>query len=152
MKELRTKKYAFCFDVWGLGLFLLIMLPNMIWFAVPAPEDILRRDSATPMLDAAASVSQACMVAALCFLQNRRRRKSTAPFAALTAACCLLYYVSWVAYYLGIAHAGALLGLTFLPCLSFLFFALGRENWLAVVPTVVFTMCHGAHGVLNFLL
>ncbi len=46
------KQYRFGFDPWGLLLFLLVMLPNFIWFAVPAPDDILRVDSATPVVDA----------------------------------------------------------------------------------------------------
>lgn len=36
------KKYNFSFDVWGLAVFLIIMMPNCIWFAVPAPNDVLR--------------------------------------------------------------------------------------------------------------
>lgn len=33
-------KYRFGFDFWGLILFLLVMVPNFIWFAVPAPNDV----------------------------------------------------------------------------------------------------------------
>lgn len=38
------KKYTLGFDIWGLIIFLIIMIPNFIWFAVPAPNDILRAD------------------------------------------------------------------------------------------------------------
>ena len=41
------KKYRFGFDVQGLLLFIVIMIPNFIWFDLPAPNDILRADSAT---------------------------------------------------------------------------------------------------------
>ena len=41
------KKYNLCFDIWGLVLFLAIMIPNFIWFAIPAPKDILRTNSIT---------------------------------------------------------------------------------------------------------
>ena len=51
-------QYRFGFDPWGLLLFLLVMLPNFIWFAVPAPNDILRADSVTPVVDAIGSVFQ----------------------------------------------------------------------------------------------
>ena len=52
------KKYRFGFEPWGLLLFLVVMLPNLIWFAVPAPNDILRegpaggrsRDFSSPLL------------------------------------------------------------------------------------------------------
>lgn len=32
-------------------MFLGIMLPNIIWFAVPAPDDILRGESVTEIVD-----------------------------------------------------------------------------------------------------
>ena len=43
------------------------MLPNLLWFAVPAPDDKLRTDSITGSIDAAGSVLQAAMIFALCF-------------------------------------------------------------------------------------
>ena len=62
------KHYRFGFDLWGLVLFLLVMLPNFIWFAVPAPNDVLRAGSVTPVVDVIASVCQVMTVACLCFL------------------------------------------------------------------------------------
>ena len=61
-------KYRFGFDVWGLILFLLVMLPNFIWFVFPAPNDVLRAESATPVVDMIASVCQVLTVACLCFV------------------------------------------------------------------------------------
>lgn len=44
------KKYKIGFDLWGVLLFLIIMIPNFIWFAVSAPNDILRADSITKII------------------------------------------------------------------------------------------------------
>ena len=55
MNVIHNLRYRFGFDVWGLLLFLLVMLPNFIWFAVPAPNDILRTESVTPVVDVIAS-------------------------------------------------------------------------------------------------
>ena len=41
------KKYKMGFDIWALVLFVVIMIPNIIWFAIPAPNDILRTESIT---------------------------------------------------------------------------------------------------------
>ncbi len=46
-----VKEYRFGFEVWGLVLFIGIMLPNFVWFAVPAPNDILRGESVTEIAD-----------------------------------------------------------------------------------------------------
>lgn len=38
---MRLKKYKLSFDIWGLLLFLIIMIPDFVWFSVPAPNDVL---------------------------------------------------------------------------------------------------------------
>lgn len=69
------KKYKIGFDFWGLLLFIVIIIPNFIWFAVPVPNDVLRTQSATEVIDTIGSVCQALMVAALCLVINRERDK-----------------------------------------------------------------------------
>ena len=64
------KNYKLCFDLRGLALFLVIMLPNFVWFALPAPNDVLRCASVTPTVDFAAQVFQITIVAALCAVVN----------------------------------------------------------------------------------
>ena len=66
------KNYKFGFDPWGLGLFLVIMLPNCIWFAVPAPNDILRAESVTPLLDTVGQVLQVVLAAGPSAADTRR--------------------------------------------------------------------------------
>ena len=58
------KKYKIGFEFWGVLLFLIIMIPNFIWFAVPAPNDILRADSITKAVDTVGSVCQVLMITA----------------------------------------------------------------------------------------
>lgn len=146
------RRYQPAFQPWGLLLFLVIMLPNFVWFALPAPRDVLRAASKTPALDAVASVCQAAMVAALCLLRRRDcPGPRPTPLLGLTAVCCLLYYAAWCAYYAGAATAPVILGLTVPPCLAFCFFALDRRNLAALLPAAAFTVCHVLYAVLNFL-
>ncbi len=72
------KKYKIAFDIWALFLFLLIMLPNFIWLAIPAPNDILRVESATGTIDAITAVCQVLMLACLCFLRNEEGQRLAA--------------------------------------------------------------------------
>ena len=147
------KKYRLSFDPWGLLVFLLIMLPNFIWFAVPATNDVLRQESVTPVLDTVASVCQVLFVAALCGIVNREReRLSLTPLVWGCLACGLLYALGWGLYYLGIVHPAVILLLTIPPCLMFLLFAIDRKNFVAVAPIVVFTACHLLYGMINFIL
>lgn len=146
------KRYKLEFDIWGLLLFLIIMIPNFIWFAIPAPNDILRANSITETIDTVASVCQVLIVVALCIFRNREAAKlCVTPLVFISASCCLLYFVSWIIYYVGIANALVILGLTIPPCLAFLFFAIDRKNGIAIIPISIFTICHLVYGVVNFI-
>ena len=100
-------------DVSGLLLFLIIMIPNFIWFAVPAPNDILRTDSITGTFDTVASICQVLMIIILCVFRNKEcKRISISPFIIAVIICCLLYFISWGVYYIGVVNAVVILGLT----------------------------------------
>ena len=146
------KKYKMGFDIWGLILFLVIVIPNFIWFAVPAPNDILRVESVTKVADAIGSVSQVLMVFALCvFIHRDRKRLHFTTLIIATSICCLAYFLCWIFYYTGMTGSLVILGLTIFPCLAFLFFAIDRKNMIAVLPISVFTICHFIYGLVNFV-
>ena len=146
------KQYRFGFDPWGLLLFLFVMLPNFIWFAVPAPNDILRTDSATPVVDAIGSVFQVLTVACLCFVINKERDKLRfTPLVVIAIICIAVYYIGWALYYGSIANSWIILLLTVPPCLSFILFAADRKNLLAVLFATVFALCHLVFAVVNFV-
>lgn len=147
------KKYRLGFDPWGLLLFLLIMLPNLIWFAVPAPNDILRGESATPVLDSAASVCQVLMVAALCgSVSGKRGPLHPSPLIFSAVCCVLLYYAGWALYYMALAGPPVIGLLTLPPCLAFMFFPMDRRNFPAVFLTICFAICHLICAAVNFIL
>ena len=146
-------KYRISFDIWGLLLSLFIMIPNFIWFAVPAPQDILRNESVTEIIDAIASVCQIVFVAALCAVVNKERETlRLTPYIGGCIGCGLLYYAGWLLYYLGLTAPAVILLLTVPPCLAFLFFAVDRKNFAAVIPIVIFSVCHLIYGVANFII
>ncbi len=147
------KNYKLSFEIWGLLLFLIVMIPNFIWFAIPAPNDILRAKSITEMVDTVASVCQILMIVAICIIRNRESKKlCISPFIIMAAACYLLYVASWIAYYSGMTNVVVILGLTIPPCLAFLFFAIDRKNGIALIPISIFTICHLVYGAVNFII
>ena len=88
---MKLKNYKLGFDIWGLLLFLIIMIPNFIWFVVPAPNDVLRTDSVTEQIDSIASICQVLMVIALCIFVNRKKCKLyITPLIIAVIICCLL--------------------------------------------------------------
>ncbi len=152
MSVIRNLHYRFGFDPWGLILFLLVMLPNFIWFAVPAPDDILRADSVTPVMDAIGSVFQVLTVACLCFVIHKDRSKlCLSSLIIATIICVAIYYIGWALYYTANVSPIVILLLTLPPCLAFLLFAIDRKNLPAVIFATVFAVCHLVFGVVNFV-
>lgn len=146
------KQYRFGFDPWGLILFLLVMLPNFVWFAVPAPDDILRADSVTPVVDAIGSVFQVLTVACLCSVIHKDRSKlCLSSLIIATIICVAIYYIGWVLYYTASVSPIVILLLTLPPCLAFLLFAIDRKNLPAVLFATAFAVCHLVFAVVNFV-
>lgn len=144
-------RYRFGFDVWGLILFLLVMLPNFIWFAIPAPNDVLRSESVTPIIDIIASVCQVLTVACLCFVINKERSKLCfSPLVIAAVVCVLIYYIGWVLYYSGNVNAWVILLLTIPPCLAFVLFAVDSRNLPAVLFSTGFAVCHLIFAIVNY--
>lgn len=147
------KNHRMGFDPWGLGLFLLIMIPNFVWFAFPAPNDVLRGESVVPVLDAVGQIFQIGIVAALCGVANSAGgRPMKRGFRVGAAVCVILYFVGWAAYYAGIAGAAVVFDLCVATCGAFALFALGRKNAPALLATAGFTVCHLISTFVNFIL
>ena len=152
MNTLHNTRYRFGFDFWGLLLFLLVMAPNFIWFAVPAPNDILRTASVTPVVDIIGSVFQVLAVACLCFVIHKERSKSLfSPWVVAAIACIAVYYIGWLLYYAGIVTPWVILLLTVPPCLVFILFAIDRKNLPAVLLAAGFMVCHLFFSIVNFV-
>ncbi len=153
IEMIETGKYKLGFDMWGLILFFIIMIPNCIWFALPAPNDLLRSESVTPTVDIIASVFQVIMVTALCVIINKRRQKPMKRiFIIGTAAAVVFYVTGWILYYAGIVHTVIILDLCVAPCVSFALFSAGRKNAAALLAVIVFTICHIIYGIANFII
>ncbi|WP_099469559.1 hypothetical protein [Konateibacter massiliensis] len=147
------EKYKISFDVWGLILFLIIMIPNFIWFAVPAPNDILRAESATEIVDIIASVFQVVMVASLCFLISKDCKKPMKKRNLIEIIISILiYFIGWIFYYNGVTSPIIVLDLCIVPCLAFIFFSIGRKNRIALISAIIFLVCHFIYGIVNFIL
>lgn len=146
------KNYKIGFDIWGLILFGAIMIPNFIWFAVPAPNDILRNRSVTNTLDIIASVFQVTMIAVLCLIINKNAEKTiNKSFLLAIVVCCVLYYVGWVFYYNGVTTPLLVIDLCIAPSLAFMLYSIFRRNIIALVLSTAFMVCHLIYGIVNFI-
>lgn len=149
----KIRNYKLGFDIWGLTLFLAVMLPNFIWFAVPAVNDVLRKKSVTPLVDMTASVFQVIMAAALCVIVNQYCQKPMKKvlFRGIVILL-LLYYTGWCLYYAGNTNPAVILDLSIAPCLAFILFSISRKNAAALLSAGIFMLCHVLYSIINFIL
>ena len=147
-----SPKYRLGFDIWALVLFLSVMIPTIIWTFVPAPNDILRAESTTPMLDIAASVMQIMAISCICVLINKGAGKVRfTPLVFLSALCVLLYYAGWAIYYCGISSPWVILLMTIPPSAALILYAVDRRNLPAIVLAGCFAELHLLFAVSNFI-
>lgn len=149
----RLRKYTMGFDPFGLCLFAVIMLPNLWWMAHPAPNDVLRVESATPVVDMIGSICQAAMVFCLCFIRRVDARPLRfSPLVVAAMVCVLVYLAAWGCYYAGIAYPLVILLLTLVPCAAFILYLADRQNCIGLIPAALFTLCHVIFAIVNFLM
>lgn len=146
-------KYRFGFDVWGLVLFFIIMIPNFIWFAVPAENDVLRTESITPVIDMIASIAQVTMIITLCIIKRSDNDKpGKRSLLLIIVLLVVLYGLGWIAYYMGNIGLLTILDLCIAPSLAFIVFAIYRRNYPALILAMIFTVCHVIFGMVNFII
>lgn len=147
-----TGKYKFGFDAWALGLFVLVMIPNLFWFGVPAPNDILRTVSVTPVTDTIGAALQVLMIASLCIVKNKNAGKmQLSPLIIGVIACLVAYYTGWCLFYSGIVGKLVIGLLTLPPCIAFVLYAIDRKNLPAILFASGFMLCHVVFGVVNYM-
>ncbi len=113
---------------------------------IKAPNDILRVESVTPILNLIASIFQIIMVVFLCFSKVTNNK-----FNISSIISVILYFICWILYYLSITNNLVIIGLCLFPCLSFLFYEIKTKNWISMIPTIVFTILHLLYGIINFM-
>ena len=147
-----AQQYKFGFDGYGLALFLLVMVPNILWFAVPAPNDVLRTESVTPIIDSIGMVFQVLMVASLCCVVRKDHQPLRLSLSIWTTLLCVIvYFAGWGLYYAGFANPFVIVSLTLPPCLAFILYASDRRNLPAIIFAVGFAICHLLFGIINYV-
>ena len=146
------RKYKIGFDVLGLLLFLIIMIPNFIWFAVPTSNDILRNESITPMIDMIASIFQVITIISLCIIKNKQCQKPMKKtWLKWIIISIIIYFTGWILYYIGIVNSVVILDLCIAPCVAFIILSIVRKNIVALIASIIFMICHVLYGIMNFI-
>lgn len=145
------KTHKFGFDFYAAILFAAVMLPNIIWAFVPAPNDVLSLPSETSALDIAATVFQALSIAALVIIVYKNAGKRNTLWSLTAYIPTTAYYVCWIVYYCGVTSGALFVFTAVLPCVAFTVYAAFRKNYVAVALTSVFMILHLVSTIINFI-
>lgn len=145
------EKYKLGFDFWALILFALIMIPNIVYWCIPAFTD-LNMDGT---MDTFARIFQVIGVALLLFMVKKPQEETdgkkeeqtqSKPFFdslfMTVSLLVLLYYAAWIIYFCAALNTGIILFLAGCPCLALLMFAVERKNYFALAPLAIFSVLH----------
>ncbi len=147
--------YVITFSLTGLLLYALQLLPNVIWFAIPPTNDVLKHNSSPHA--ALNLVEQFFGFATVALLIIVIRRAGTegrnSPWLLLCAAAFLAgYYAAWILYYRGNVSSWLLVGgIAAMPPLYYFLVASWMKDYLALVPCVIFGVSHVAVTWTNYV-
>lgn len=132
--------YKIGFDLWGFILFAVLMIPNIVYWCLPAFNDL----GGNALLDFIALFFEVPSIVFLIVMKRKHpeRRHLFDSLYIMTAAMVLFYYVAWIVYFCGFNQLNVILFLTVCPCAALLLYELERKNLLALFPTAVFSVLH----------
>ena len=148
------KNYKLGFSLKGFTAFMLIMIPNVIWMIKPPVYNPIAGNSIPyPIFDLVANVSQTIMIALLIILIPKKTGKGKAIKInfSLASFCLVGYFIAWISYYNGISFPWLYVSMAVLPSVFFISIDLWLNNYIAVVPSIVFGITHVAFTCHNFL-
>lgn len=133
----------------GLMVFLLPMLPNVLFFVWKDPN--IRMAATHPIwLDIIEHGSQGIFAAFLIFLVSSKASPLVSRNTLVAAVLLLAYFGLWIAYFTVGANFMMLLLMAVIPVGYFIFAGLWLHNFPAVIFTVIFGITHILITYLDF--
>lgn len=148
------KNYKMGFSSIGIIAFILPMIPNIFWAVLPPVSSTLPANTAiTPAIGIISCICQSLMVAIQIMLIKKERKasKSKKWIAVLAIICLVGYLFSWVVYYTITITPLLLLGMAVLPSIYFVCVGLYLENYISLIPAVIFGIIHILTTAINYL-
>ena len=147
--------YAVAFSLTGLVLYVLQLLPNIVWIAVPPTNDVLKHNNSPhAALNLIEQLFGMVTVALLIIVVSKVGTQGRNGFWLLACAAGFLaaYYVAWILYYQGNVSGWLLvLGIAAMPPLYFFFAASWMKNYAALIPCTIFGIAHVAITWSNYM-
>jgi hypothetical protein len=132
----------------GLVVFLLPMLPNVLFFILKDPNGRMAVTNNHLLLDIIEHGSQGIYAVLLIFLVSRKESPILSGYMIFIVLFLLAYFGLWVAYFTIGANFTMLMLMAIIPVIYFII----AEIWLHNLPAVVFTAIFGiVHVIITYI-
>jgi hypothetical protein len=140
----QIKSFNIRFSLVGLLLYGLQLLPNIIWKLAPPANNVLSQNaSSSNILNFIEGFFGMVTVILMVVNIGRSIERGSNIYIGFAFLFLALYYLSWVLYYSGIVSPWLLiLGIAAMPPMYFFFSALWMNNYVLLVPCVIFGVAH----------
>lgn len=142
--------YYLGFSWKGLIVFLLPMIPNIFYFMFPAPEGTGIIANNHMILDVLEHGCQAIFIFMLIFVISKQTYKIQSSYTIGMAMLLIFYFALWILYFTGKANLIILLGMAIVPVIYFIVAEIWLNNYLAIIPTVLFGLLHVIITYINY--
>ena len=138
------KRYRIGLCGWGLAVYLLQILPNLIWMLWPPENDVLSQNTSPYLgLELSEKISGVLLAAGLILLKRQLSSRNHPVFLFLSIGFLCGYYAAWGCYFAGMVQPWLLVaGLAAMPPLCFAACAVWLRNGLVLFPCALFAVVH----------
>jgi len=137
-------KFGFCTH--GLICFILLMIPNIFWFAFPA-ANVVNEASGVSTIGIIQSVARISFFTFTILFISEKKMKYKSLLIIFMALMLLFYYIAWIRYFTGDCDSALLVAkLWFIPIPLAIFpvlFFIGESLWLKNVPALISAVVFG---------
>lgn len=149
-KLLEILKNHIGFSWKGLIIFLLPMLPNLLFFIYKDPNGVPSVANKHIILDIIEHSSQALFIVLLIFFVNKKTTPLFCGYTFLMTILLISYCGLWVTYFTIGANYLMLILMAILPVIYFILAEIWLHNFIAIIPTVVFGIVHIIITYINY--
>jgi len=134
----------------GLVVFLLPMLPNILFFILPDPNGSMAVTNNNFLLDIIENGSRVMFFALLIFGVSKNESPVLCGYTIFMAIILLSYYGFWIAYFTIGTNFIMLMSMDVFPVIYFILAEIWLHNLLAIAPLTIFGIAHIIITYINY--
>ena len=134
--------YSFSFSLTGFLIVLLPMIPNVFYFLLPNAISSEKTENKLFILNIIEHGSQFIYIAILIFITTNKDLSMQSIYFIGMVVCLVVYYILWILLFSGHKNLIILISMAIFPVVYFIFSEIWINNFLAIIPTVIFGIVH----------